>query len=195
VQAGRHRRTDQIGVDTGLRALAAGTVDRDDPVAEELQGNLHGALCLLHPEIADDVGRQARHDPERTLSGAQPVQHGFDRTEPVADPRGVLSGREDDLRVPHALCRKVLTELVGDATEVLELSEQAAQHGVLLDEMEAVPERRPAVGSERLGHRTAVPVRQLTDGLGTQRALEVDVQLRLREPGKVSHAAMVASPG
>ena len=83
-------------------------------------------------------------------------------------------------------------QLARDPAEVLEVVEQVAGGAVLLDEVVEVIER-PPVRAESGRDREALPVGQVTDRVGPDRPLEVDVQLRLRQGSEVSHLPMVAS--
>src|SRR6185436_474135 len=115
------------------------------------------------------------------------------RPEPVAQPAGVLGGREHGLGVPNTLGRKVFAELNADAAELVRLPQHVAHVAVLIDEVVWSVEPPHVVRAERRRGGDASALRELADGPDTHRALQVDVEFGLREGDQISHRPMVAS--
>ena len=185
--------SEDVRVRRDLEPLRSGAVQRDDAGARELQRDLEGSFRLLHPVVADHVGLEPNDDAGLAFADGEAVQHRLDRAVPVAQPAGVLGGGEDDLRVTDALGGEVRTQLPRDSMEVVRLVQQIADAAVLVDEMEESIEAPRVVGLEGTGQRATVRVRELADRCRLDRALEVEVQLRLGEGAQVSHRPMVAS--
>jgi hypothetical protein len=98
-----------------------------------------------------------------------------------------MGGRgERDLRVPRALRRLVRAELAGDAGEVLRPAQAVPHHRVVVAEL-----AEPREHAAELGHRHPVRRGELAQGGPPDRALQMDVQMRLREAGQVTHAARI----
>ena len=136
---GRQPRIDrlphQMRVPIDRLTLAAGGVDRHHAASRVLQRDLERAEVAFLVEVADEVRLQPSHDPVVTFAGREPVEHGLDRSEPVAQTTRVLRRREDHLGVPDPLCRKVSTELQRHAAEVVQVVEQVAHLAVGVDEV------------------------------------------------------------
>ena len=96
-------------------------------------------------------------------------------------------GREDRLRVPDPVRGEVLGDLEPQPPEVVQLREQAAERDVLVDEVSGTVEA-PALRSQTRRGRDAVPIDELPDRLDAHRALEVDVELDLRQLTEIAHA-------
>ena len=173
-------------------ALAAGGVQRDDAPTGELQRHLQRSLGQLESRVTHQIGGEAGRDAEVAPTGLEAVQHGFDRPEPVVAEAGrVVARREDHLGVADAGAGLVLAELVGEPPEVLDAPEQRAHRRVLPDEI-VEPREPPSTVDQSGGNGRARPLRELAHGRDPHRALEVDVQLRLRKGREVAHPRMLA---
>jgi hypothetical protein len=152
----------------------------------ELQRQLQRSLGHLEAGVAHEVGGEAGRDAEVATAGLEAVQHGFDRPEPVVvQAGGVVAGGEDHLGVPDPL-RLVLAELVREPPEVIRGPEQCTHRRALRDEV-LEPCEAPAIVDETGRDRRARSLRELADGRDPHRALEVDVQLCLRQHRELAH--------
>jgi hypothetical protein len=112
--------------------------------------------------------------------------HRFEASLPFPDDHGVLGQGDVRLGVANPLARFVLAELEGDAFKILESAEAVLDSQPLHQKVREVDEGVPTVTKAR-GKRATVPVGELHERRGADRAFEMDVEFGLRQPNQIPH--------
>ncbi len=119
------------------------------------------------------------------MGGAQAREHGLDHAGDLEAEAGVEHRRVADLHVADVLAGDVLGELVGDAVERVLVLHHAQGH---VEGLEVLDERAAVLAQVhhpaqlgRVSRRELDPVdaRQIEDRLEAERAVEMNVQIRL----------------
>jgi hypothetical protein len=179
------RLLEQVGVELGRMPLVAPQPDREHTVVPMSDRRGERQAGQLHREAPNEIDVRAADDPRVPLAVGEPLEHREHWAVPIGQPRRVLGEREGDLRIADPIRRPVPAELVGDAAEVVGLTQALQAGDPLIDEVPEVAERVPAL-PQTVGQRDAVPGGELDHGGRSHRALEMDVEVHLRQRPQVS---------
>jgi hypothetical protein len=167
--------------------LRAGEVEADDAAALVGDGELRHLQRVLGGHVADPADDDVRLDAVLLLGLPQSLEHALDDGGQLEAATGVEHGRVADLHVADVLARRVLGELVRDAPQRV-LGLHHAQSDV--EGLEVLDERAAVLaevhdGAQALcvtgGQVHPLVLAELEDRRETERAVEVDVEIRLGE--------------
>ena len=171
----------------GVVVLGAREIEPDDAAPLVRDRQLRHLERALGRDVANAAQDDRRLDAVRLLRGAQPLQHRLDDARQLQAAPRVEHRRVAHLHVPHVLLRRVLGELVRDARQRVGGLHHAQRHVErlqILDERAAVLAEvhltAQAIGVLR-GQLDALPLGEVEDGREAKRAVQVDVQIGLRE--------------
>ncbi len=167
--------------------LGAGEIEPDDAAVLVRDRELRHLERRLGRDVADAADDDVRLDAERLLRLVQAFEHRLDDLRQAQAPPRVEHRRVADLHVAHVLARGVLGELVRDARERLlglhdlerdvEGLEVLDERAGVLAEVHRAGEPVGGVG----GELDAVLLGELEDRRESKRAVEMDVEIRLRK--------------
>src|ERR1700730_9243450 len=192
IQAQRSGDAERVFVqDWRMARLVAGQVESDDALAHVSTGDLRERHVLCRRQVPQRRHYHATLEPEGFFSGRPAAQHRSNHVRERETMLDVQPGPVSYLGISHVIVLEILAELVGRSLERghgLQHGDWQLEVGDVLNER-----RRPVSGLEKVGELSHILCRQwnaallgqLQDGLGTNRAVEMEMQLGLGDRLKV----------
>lgn len=154
-------------------------------------GELQRAPQSLEGAAPRVVQQHLAFDAITLLTDDQSPQHALEWHLEPAQSFAVSRGGKGDLGIPRPLRRFVLAELEGDTLEVGRGLQALAHQRVVVGELFETAAKLV----DRDGNVDAIGLPDLLQGAPTDRALDVDMQVRLRQTSQVAHHYRAERPG